>query len=219
MLVLNSNGLWIESTASGAAGIKLNDNFNEIGSRSPKSNYTATTDPLVTSDSAAGYAKGSRWHNTLTRQIFICMDAAVGAAIWKTTTFYQNVLASTFSITSNDTWEDTGVSLTLPLGRYQLTATARGYFEHDGGATALIAARLYNQTASAPIPYSNRLCCTGRMDSQFVGDGNGSILTVATFTVPTEIRLQAFRLGGTDYTVTNLESDDTGYTLLQATQI
>jgi hypothetical protein len=42
----------------------------------------ATTSPLVTSDSAAGYALGDVWINTLLDKVFIAADVAVGAAKW-----------------------------------------------------------------------------------------------------------------------------------------
>ena len=51
------------------------------------SNFNATTNPLVTDDSNAGYSVGSRWINTTTDEEFVCVDASVGAAIWINTTF------------------------------------------------------------------------------------------------------------------------------------
>jgi len=49
-------------------------------------NYTATTDPLVTSDTDAGYSVGSIWVNTSTPEAFICVDATAGAADWDSIT-------------------------------------------------------------------------------------------------------------------------------------
>ena len=47
-------------------------------------NTTATTDPTVTDDSAAGYARGSLWFNTAVEGVvFQCSDPAVGAAVWR----------------------------------------------------------------------------------------------------------------------------------------
>lgn len=48
---------------------------------SPRTN-AATTNPVATDDSSAGYAVGSRWINTATGQMFNCISATVGAAIW-----------------------------------------------------------------------------------------------------------------------------------------
>lgn len=47
-----------------------------------KVNYTASADPSITDDSAAGYAVGSAWINTSNGKDFICVDASVAAAIW-----------------------------------------------------------------------------------------------------------------------------------------
>ena len=51
-----------------------------------KVNLTATTDPTTSNDSSQGYAVGSRWVNTTTREEYVCGSASVGAAVWKNTT-------------------------------------------------------------------------------------------------------------------------------------
>lgn len=48
-----------------------------------KSNLGAVSNPAVGDDSADGYAPGSCWINTTTDAIFICADAALGAAVWR----------------------------------------------------------------------------------------------------------------------------------------
>lgn len=48
----------------------------------PLNNYTATTDPTVSDDSADGYTAGSEWINTTSGDRFSCTSAALGAAIW-----------------------------------------------------------------------------------------------------------------------------------------
>jgi hypothetical protein len=47
-----------------------------------KSNLGAAVDPTVGDDSADGYAPGSVWVNNTANTVFICADAAVGAAVW-----------------------------------------------------------------------------------------------------------------------------------------
>jgi hypothetical protein len=49
----------------------------------PKSNLTATADPGVSHDSGAGYSYNSVWYNTTTGVLFVCVSAAVGAAVWQ----------------------------------------------------------------------------------------------------------------------------------------
>jgi len=51
-----------------------------------KYNLSATTDPAVTSDTAAGYSVGSRWINVTLDKEFVCLDASNGAAVWTDTT-------------------------------------------------------------------------------------------------------------------------------------
>ena len=43
---------------------------------------TATVNPTVNDDSAAGYFAGYTWANTSTNAVFYCVSAAVGAAVW-----------------------------------------------------------------------------------------------------------------------------------------
>ena len=43
----------------------------------------ATTDPTVDDDRGSGYSEGSQWVNTATDAAFVCVDPAVGAAVWR----------------------------------------------------------------------------------------------------------------------------------------
>jgi len=54
-----------------------------VDTRAPLGNFSATGDPVNSSDSTLGYSAGSDWINTTTDTGFKCMDATVGAAIWK----------------------------------------------------------------------------------------------------------------------------------------
>ena len=51
-----------------------------------RKNNATTSDPTVNSDSGAGYEVFSRWLNLTTDAEFVCLDATVGAAVWKETT-------------------------------------------------------------------------------------------------------------------------------------
>lgn len=48
-----------------------------------KANIGSAIDPVVTDDSASGYVVHSVWHNTTLKKVFICVDASVGAAVWR----------------------------------------------------------------------------------------------------------------------------------------
>lgn len=87
-----------------------------------------TTNPLVTSDSASGYAIGSRWINSSTDEEFVCCDATTSAALWKSTTSttaaaitYFQVSASG-DITTTSTSDTTVLLMTLTpgAGTYQV---------------------------------------------------------------------------------------------------
>ena len=45
-------------------------------------NTTATSNPTITDDTVAGYAKGSLWLNTTTNRIYVCVSDTSSAAAW-----------------------------------------------------------------------------------------------------------------------------------------
>ncbi len=55
-----------------------------------KVNLAAVVAPVATDDSAAGYAVGSRWIDTVTDKEYVCVDATATAAVWKRTTLETN---------------------------------------------------------------------------------------------------------------------------------
>ncbi len=52
----------------------------------PTSSVETTIDPTINDDSSLGYPVRARWINTATGTEFVCVDNAVGAAIWQVTT-------------------------------------------------------------------------------------------------------------------------------------
>lgn len=74
--------------------------WEEVSAGSVQNNWTATTDPTVNDDEGEGYAQGSIWYNTVSGEIFICVDATDGVAVWVSTapqiiTDYIGVLIET----------------------------------------------------------------------------------------------------------------------------
>lgn len=59
-----------------------------------QNNLTATTDPTATDDASAGYEVLSRWVNTASGEIFICLDATNGSASWGKATLTLDELGS-----------------------------------------------------------------------------------------------------------------------------
>jgi hypothetical protein len=47
-----------------------------------KNNLSGTSDPTVNNDISDGYAAFSRWVNTVTKEYFLCLYSANGAAVW-----------------------------------------------------------------------------------------------------------------------------------------
>ena len=48
----------------------------------PLNNYSANVAPTVNDDSGDGYAPGSRWIDLTGDEVYLCVDATVGAAVW-----------------------------------------------------------------------------------------------------------------------------------------
>ncbi len=70
---LYNNSNWYNASVSdvrSVLGLKLN-------------NYTATTAPTVNDDSDDGYEVGSQWYDQTGDNMYHCLDATVGAAVWQ----------------------------------------------------------------------------------------------------------------------------------------
>src|SRR3972149_6214057 len=52
----------------------------------PQNNYAAAAAPAVTDDSSKGFGAGSEWVDITNDKAYVCLDAAVGAAVWTETT-------------------------------------------------------------------------------------------------------------------------------------
>lgn len=80
-------GLDVVENATGAGGAALTDNFKELADRAGTV-HAAATDPTADNDSddtaALGtkFTKWSKWHNTSTDKVFLCVDATPEAAVW-----------------------------------------------------------------------------------------------------------------------------------------
>ena len=80
------------------------------------------------------------------------------------------VLSSNYYLTSDDTWEDTGLSMVLPgAGKYELHADVRGAIRAAfSTSSAYMVAKFYDSTAGVEIADLERLIVlTGASDVQF----------------------------------------------------
>lgn len=78
---------------------------NQINSRLPQNNWQATVDPVASNDQTQGYVAGSRWYNTSTGDLFICVSASTGAAVWiaETTLTFADVTLDAVTSAGNTT--------------------------------------------------------------------------------------------------------------------
>lgn len=68
-----------------------------------QNNYAGTGAPTVNDDSSAGYSAGSTWFDTTSapKEVYRCVDASVGAAVWLNTTLELGDLGSMASQDAN----------------------------------------------------------------------------------------------------------------------
>lgn len=92
-----------------------------------KNNDGTTVAPTVNDDSGDGYAIGSRWLDTTNDVEYVCLDATVAAAVWRTTTHAvkTNDLDAAQTIGSANTATDiTGCSVDLEPGTWAIFGNA-----------------------------------------------------------------------------------------------
>lgn len=121
------------------------------------------------------------------------------------------------------TWTDTTLELTLAnAGVYALEGNVRGRLVGDPPMNAFIVARLWDDTAGAALPESERLVYQTIGDADTgQGAGNGTapishIFRKAPSAAPTRLRLQAMPVNSVGTArVAQIVSDDSGFTSLR----
>ncbi len=132
-----------------------------------------------------------------------------------TATSSLSQLGSSHSITSaNGTFEDTGLSVTLPTaGTYLLLATVHGNVLFLAGSAGSITARLRNSTDSTDLAGSDTLVVFGAVTSQPY-QGSGTIAVIFTCTGSKTIKLFAMRDFATTWSISSVVVDARGGTYL-----
>lgn len=118
-------------------------------------------------------------------------------------------------------WKSTPLVVTLPFaGTYELDADVRGRLSGVPSVNTYISARLWNDTANAAVPQSERI--VNQLIDPNVGDGlTGGNLTAPISELihvdgPTTIRLQGRRIDAIGAaSVAEIYSDSVGYTSLR----
>lgn len=93
-----------DSTNVAAAGAVMDSDISEVEGfmrktgagtyEAIKSNMSAAVSPTANDDSSSGYTIGSPWLDTTADKGYVCLDASVGAAVWKETTGAGSGLAN-----------------------------------------------------------------------------------------------------------------------------
>jgi len=93
-------------------------------------NFSASTAPTANDDTGDGYAVGSQWYDTTNAQVYICVDASSGAAVWR----QVGALSGFVALASGGTGSD--LSSTGPGAVEQRTAGAvLTVVKHNYGAS------------------------------------------------------------------------------------
>lgn len=127
----------------------------------------------------------------------------------------ESALGSTYTIVApNATWQDTGLSVTLPsAGTYLINARARANINNNS-AGSQIYVRLFNVTSAAAIANTETSVIVQRTASASEFDGC-SLQTVVTVSASATIRLEAQRSNFGTYTVSDIVTNSTnGRTVL-----
>lgn len=60
----------------------------------PTNNYLGTSAPTVSDDELDGYSVGSKWYDTVAKEVYLCVDATQGSASWELITLTADDLGS-----------------------------------------------------------------------------------------------------------------------------
>ncbi len=171
-------------------------------SNSVKDKYDATTAPTASNDSSQGYALGSRWYDAVGNEVYVLVNATVGAAVWLKTTLtidelgvlatqsanltigLNEKISTVASATTPDIWTGTGNVI-----NYTGTTTTTGF-------------------AAAPQAGARRtLICAGAV--QFTNGANMIIDGGANFTASAGDRVHVIAVTTTQFRLEIVKADGT----------
>jgi len=129
----------------------------------------------------------------------------------------ESVLSAAYAITADTTWQDTGLSITLPAaGTYLIGGNVRGF----GSVSATlnhISTKLYNATDAADITNSERdVIFASTTGASYIS--NISYSMIVTVNASKIIKLYAYRAAAT-WTASQISSDVSGRTNLTYVRI
>jgi len=122
-------------------------------------------------------------------------------------------LASTFPLTTTDVHQDTGVSIAPPsAGTYLLTAQVKATLVSTTGAP-YATCRLYNVTAGAVVPNSELMVVLGTATGTYYIQ-TATLIRVHALAAASTLRLECARRQATAWSVSEINSDVDGRTVL-----
>jgi len=125
----------------------------------------------------------------------------------------RTVLAADYTITADDTWEDTGLNITLPASGTYLISYITSTIIQTSDIDGLIVARLYNQTDAAAVANSDLIIAYNTGTLANIPTATGQI--IVTVAASKTIRLEAKRFSGVTWTQSIITSSSTyGYSSL-----
>lgn len=184
--------------------------------------YSKTTIPTVDDDTDAGYKVGDIWLDTTNDIIYQAIDVTAGAASWAllggAALSDTEVLSASFSITAAaGTYEDTGLSISLPLpGTYVIMCDVRAIMVPNTGSGWYMTSKLYNNTIGADVANSERMLVRSNTAAAGLREATASMSMSITVTQATILKLYAQRAGaGTPtFTQSDIASDASGRTAM-----
>jgi hypothetical protein len=134
----------------------------------------------------------------------------------------QSVLASNFTLTSTNTYQDTGLSVSLPTaGFYVINFNPRGVIQKGSAADGWIAVRLFNSTAGSAVADSDRLVFYKPSSDTTLTQIHSAYSVQVYIAAPTTIRLDGSRNSGGSptWTFASIDSNSNGRTALSYQRI
>jgi len=112
-------------------------NLRNFGQSNQKTNFSATTAPTVADDSASGYGVGSVWIDTTNDKVYVCTDAAAGAALWKQTDGAGSVTSVGLTLPAEFSVTGSPVTGSGTLAGAWATQTTNKVFAAPNGSTGV----------------------------------------------------------------------------------
>lgn len=145
--------------------------------------------------------------------VYTSTGSAPSWAALPTASSASAVLGAAFPLTSTGTYQDTGLSVSLPsAGTYLITAQVKATLLSTVGAP-YATARLYNVTAGAAVSESELFVAFSPTAGTYAIN-TATLTKVITVGAASTIRLEAARQQATSWTTSDISSDVDGRTVL-----